>query len=180
MFPRFLTLLCLLSLFQQASLAQQSGAATTDKVPDTCPLTKPSTTPFVPSAPYESKAAPGLFWYGTDELWTRLPTTGTCKGLPLNWVFTPPSYSWGILWWRRGYDRHNEPRPNLKITGRRLDSSSPPLVASRAEPVSVFDNDWRVPALPISVAIDFPTLGCWEVTGHYRTHELTFVVWVTK
>jgi hypothetical protein len=133
MFPRFLTLLCLLSLFQQASLAQQSGAATPDKVPDTCPVTKPATKPFVPSAPYESKAGPGFFWYGTDELWTSLPTTRTLKGLPLNWVFTPPSYSWGIYWWQRGYDRYTEPHPKLKVTGRRLDSRSPPLVARTAE-----------------------------------------------
>ena len=180
MFPRFLTLFCLLSLFHQASVAQQSGVTTPDKVPDTCPITKPSTKLFLPSALYESKADPGFFWYGTDELWTSLPTTGTRKGLPRNWVFTPPSYSWGIYWWRRGYDRHTEPHPILKVTGRRLDSRSPPLVAGRADAVGVFDNDWRAPALPISVAIDFPTLGCWEITGRYQTHELTFVVWVTK
>jgi hypothetical protein len=180
MFPRFLTLLCLLLLFKQAPLAQQSGAATPDKAPDTCPLTKPSTTPFVPSAPFEPKAAPGFFWYGTDELWTSLPTTGTWKGLPLNWALTPPLFRGDVFWWRQGYGRNNEPRPKLRVTGRRLDFSSAPLVAGRAEPVSVFDNELRAPALPMAVAIDFPTLGCWEVTGHYRTHELTFVVWVTK
>jgi hypothetical protein len=180
MFRSFLMLLCLLSLFQQTSFAQQSGAATPDRVPDTCPVTKPSTKPFVPSAPYESKADPGRFWYGTDELWTSLPTTGTWKGLPLNWVFTPPSYSWGIDWWRRGYYRHTEPHPILKVTGRRLDSRSPLLVARSSDAVGVFDNDWRAPALPLSSAIDFPTLGCWEITGHYQTRRLTFVVWVTK
>jgi hypothetical protein len=30
------------------------------------------------------------------------------------------------------------------------------------------------------VGIDFPTLGCWEITGHYEDDELTFVVWVSK
>lgn len=28
--------------------------------------------------------------------------------------------------------------------------------------------------------IFIPTLGCWEITGNYQGHELTFVVWVTS
>jgi hypothetical protein len=27
--------------------------------------------------------------------------------------------------------------------------------------------------------IDFPTAGCWEMTGRYNDEELTFVVWVS-
>jgi hypothetical protein len=27
--------------------------------------------------------------------------------------------------------------------------------------------------------VDVPTLGCWEITGRYRSHELSFVVSVT-
>jgi hypothetical protein len=27
---------------------------------------------------------------------------------------------------------------------------------------------------------DFPTLGCWEITGHYGNRELTFVVWLPQ
>jgi hypothetical protein len=30
------------------------------------------------------------------------------------------------------------------------------------------------------VGINFPTLGCWEITGRYRDDTLTFVVWVAK
>jgi hypothetical protein len=24
--------------------------------------------------------------------------------------------------------------------------------------------------------IDIPTAGCWEITGHYNDHDLTFIV----
>jgi hypothetical protein len=27
---------------------------------------------------------------------------------------------------------------------------------------------------------DFPTLGCWEITGHYANRALTFVVWLPQ
>jgi len=30
------------------------------------------------------------------------------------------------------------------------------------------------------VGMNFPTLGCWEITGHYENDELTFVVWVAE
>jgi hypothetical protein len=26
--------------------------------------------------------------------------------------------------------------------------------------------------------INFPTVGCWEITGRYESDELTFIVWV--
>ena len=29
-------------------------------------------------------------------------------------------------------------------------------------------------------SLDFPTLGCWEITGRYENDELTFVVWVAE
>jgi len=28
------------------------------------------------------------------------------------------------------------------------------------------------------VGVDFPMLGCWEIMGIYKGHELSFVVWV--
>jgi hypothetical protein len=30
------------------------------------------------------------------------------------------------------------------------------------------------------VGINFPTLGCWEITGRYGDDTLTFVVWLAK
>jgi len=167
---RLLTLLGLLSLLQ-TSLAQQSGP---DDVPDTCPVTKAPIESFVPPSPYSTKAGRNVFWYGSDELWTSLPTTGTWKGLPHS---TPvdPSFAQKMAWGRQGYDWRTEPRPELKVTGRRLDSPAPPLAASRA------NNGWVRRDQPFMVVgINLPTLGCWEITGHYRNQELTFVVWVAQ
>jgi hypothetical protein len=28
------------------------------------------------------------------------------------------------------------------------------------------------------VGVDFPTLGCWKITGKYAGAELSFVIWV--
>ena len=30
----------------------------------------------------------------------------------------------------------------------------------------------------IMTGINIPTLGCWEITGHYESDKLTFVIWV--
>ena len=170
MLLRLLTSLCLLSLLQ-TSLAQQSGP---DDVPEMCPATKPPMKPFVPPPPYSARAGKDVFWYGSDELWTSLPTTGTWRGLPHS---TPAdrSFRQKMAWGRQGYDVHAEPWPELKVTGRRLDSPAPPLAASRAS------NGWVHRDQPFMlVHMNFPTLGCWEITGHYGNRELTFVVWVIQ
>jgi hypothetical protein len=32
----------------------------------------------------------------------------------------------------------------------------------------------------IVTGINFPTLGCWEITARYENDELTFVLWIAK
>jgi hypothetical protein len=116
MFLRLLiTSLCLLSLLQ-TSLAQHSGP---DDVPEMCPATKAPIEPFVPPSPYSARAGKNVFWYGSDELWTSLPTTGTWRGLPHS---TPAETSFGqkMAWGRQGFDWHAEPWPELKVTGSDL------------------------------------------------------------
>src|SRR5437868_278354 len=80
MLLRLLPLLCVL-LLSQASLGQPSET-TNLNVPTTCPVTSPSDQPFVPPSPYLVKASEGTFWFGTEELWTMLPISGTWSGLP--------------------------------------------------------------------------------------------------
>jgi len=69
-----------------------------------------------------------------------------------------------------------EPYPKLKITGKRLDSSAPPvLLADHAS------NGCQEPEQPFMVVgINLPTLGCWEITGQYHDAQVTYVVWVTE
>jgi hypothetical protein len=60
----------------------------------------------------------------------------------------------------------------LRITGRRIDGSAPPLKAS------VPGGYGRTGFNP--AGLTFPTVGCWKVTGKVGTAQLSYVVRVTK
>jgi hypothetical protein len=67
-------------------------------------------------------------------------------------------------WWRL--------KPGaLKIEGRRLDADAPPL---RARIPDGYPRGFQ------STALIFPTVGCWEVTGHLGEEQLTFVTLVER
>jgi len=73
----------------------------------------------------------------------------------------------GMKWgWRRGV------RGQLRIEGRRLDESAPPLRADI--PAGYGDFGFQASALI------FPTPGCWEVTGRVGAASLTFVTLVQR
>lgn len=167
---RLLSLLCLFLL---------SEAALTQKIPESCPVTKPDHS-FVPPYPYPAEISGGS-WFGTYRLWTNLPSSG---------IWTVASFStidpasgnkvewWRyakVGWWRQGYDWRVEGTPKLKVAGRRLDSTTPPLVADKANAVGI-----HYPKIYMMNSLYFPTVGCWEITGRYEDDELTFVVWVAK
>ena len=78
-----------------------------------------------------------------------------------------------LFWWRQGYDWRAEPQPPLTVTGRQIDGSAPPLVASKA--TNAFADDIGSAML---VGVDIPTTGCWEITGHLKGAALSFVVWI--
>jgi hypothetical protein len=139
--------------------------------PATCLTTHPPDVPFTPSAPYPATPPSryvGQFWYGTRELWTMLGADGTWSHLP----YSDAGYTQKVFWWRQGYDPNAEPKPQLTVTGRRLDATAAPLVASSA---SNAEADFGAAML---VGVNLPTFGCWEITGQYQAHELSFVVWV--
>jgi hypothetical protein len=78
--------------------------------------------------------------------------------------------SWGSVdfYWQK------EPRPNLKITGRRLDGEAPPLLV--APMTHIMGPNAGHGSIMSGVYV--PTPGCWEITGEYRGEKLSFVVWV--
>jgi len=135
-----------------------------------CPVTVPQIPAFVPPPPYDSlNSFVDHFWYGSNSLWTILPENGVWDYLPHN----PTGYTQKILWWREGYVWDQEPEPNLIVTGERLDESAPPLVPSKA--TNAYASDIESAML---VGVDFPTHGCWKITGRYNNVELSFVIWV--
>lgn len=120
--------------------------------------------PYSPNAPWE-----GIFWFGSERLWTALNTNGVWSDLPDN----PEGYTQKIMWWSRLFNLKDELVPALVVTGRRLDEEVPPLKFYGA--TNAFAEDIGDAML---TGVDFPTLGCWEVRGEYKKSELTFVVWI--
>jgi hypothetical protein len=127
-----------------------------------CLATRPPGRPFVPPAPYPPTPPPlygDVFWYGSDGLWTWLEADGTARRSDKS------------FWWRDGYDWQTEPSPRLLVMARRLDAVAPEVRISDA--TNGFRDD--IGAFMLT-GLDFPTGGCWEVTGHYRDQRLRFVV----
>ena len=136
-----------------------------------CPVTLPSNPAFVPPGPHADGAPwQDTFWYGTPELWTLLPVEGRWANLP----FYDGHYTQKVFWWRDGYSWTEEPQPQLRISGRRLDAPAAPMEVSEA--TNAFNaSDIKSAML---VGVDIPTPGCWEITGEYREATLSFVIWV--
>jgi hypothetical protein len=148
--------------------AQAEAAASVP--PADCPVTLPGKATFQAPEPYSPDAPwEGIFWYGTTGLWTALYTNGVWDGLPDN----PGGYTQKIMWWSDRYVLRDEPQPALIVSGRRLDAESPPLKFDGA--TNAFAEDIGDAML---TGVDFPTLGCWEITGQYKKSELKFVVWI--
>ena len=138
--------------------------------PTSCPVTVPQNPPFTAPAPYSPDSAlDSNFWYGSSSLRTDLPKDGIWYGLPHNLN----GYTQKIFWWREGYIWNEEPEPELTVTGERLDADAPPLISSGA--TNAYAGDIGSAML---VGVDFPTPGCWKITGTYVDAELSFVIWV--
>lgn len=129
-------------------------------------------TGFVRPAPYPAKPSKDSFWFGTDRLWTALPVNGKWS-LGHYWP-NDPTFRQKLFFWRQGYDPHTE-ASKLMVTGRRIDSPAPPLLTDGPGSES-----WTLQDSFTVTGINFPTLGCWEVTGHDENDEVTFVIWIAK
>lgn len=152
--------------------SQSSAPLLPNGVPKSCPVTKPALPPFVPPPGYPAEPGPDYFWFGTLKLWTNLPADGAWRGLG---HYTPddPTFRQKLFFWRQGYKVTSESRPALKVTGRRMDGPAPALQRDRP------NGSWQDNRYPFIVTgVNFPTLGCWEVTAAYREDKLTFIVWL--
>lgn len=138
--------------------------------PAGCPVTLPGKLLFEPPKPFpHTPSWPNFFWFGSEHLWTILPTEGGWADLPLN----PEGYTQKILWWSDRFSLKDEPQPDLVVSGQRLDAEAPPLKTYGA--TNAFAADIGEAML---TGVDFPTHGCWEVTGQYKKAKLSFVVWI--
>lgn len=147
----------------------QDTGDTSTLPPADCPVTVPQEPPFTPPPPYDELGFEGDFWFGSSSLWTAVPKSGVWPSLPEG----PEGYSQKIFWWRDGYVVSEEPQPALEVTGERLDAEAPPLRALRATNASAGDI-----GSAMLTGVEFPTRGCWRITGKYGEAELSFVVWI--
>lgn len=130
------------------------------KMPAGCPVTRSN-----------GNVPPGLGnpddrgGYGNDALWTNLWMWGT-GGIPAAATASHlmPDGSYGELKW--AWYRYTE--GTLTIDGRRLDAPAPPLTAE-------IPQGYGSIGFQVS-GINFPTAGCWEITGHLGDASLTFVI----
>ena len=147
----------LLSLILAMTAGTAQGAGS-------CPVTTPPEPAFVPPKPYPVVTKQQSFYIGSAKLWV-LVYDSPWRGLPV-W---PEGYRQKIVWWSEGYDAKADPTPDISITGRRLDAEALPLVVTGANG-SWTDHDF------IMSGVNFPTAGCWEITGRFRGAEVKFVV----
>ena len=138
--------------------------------PKDCPVTTSANIsfkapePFSPIAPWK-----GIFWYGSEHLWTALNTDGVWSKLPEN----SDGYGQKIMWWSSLYSLKDELEPELVVSGKRLDGEAEPLRfygATNAMADEIGE--------AMLTGVEIPTLGCWEITGQYKESEISFVVWV--
>jgi hypothetical protein len=110
---------------------------------------------------------PSPKFHGAGALWTVLPPDGIDNGGEAE---PDGSTSQKYPWWTVGTTGQ------LTIQGRRLDTRAPPLRArlNSGAPETGFAEvpDGRFWAS----SINFPTEGCWQVTGTVGHARLTFVV----
>jgi hypothetical protein len=182
MHSRLLIVFIALVLLHQASVAQQSATPSPQDAPDTCPITKPPAQPFVPPAPYTLKVPPDGFLYGTNDLWTMLPNAGSWRGLPHQTSDGRTFITQKLFWWAEGLYCCSGHPLKLMVTGKRLDSPAPPLIADDANAGWTTDKKDQ-PFMVIT--IDFPTPGCWEIRGQYtdlrqRARTLSYVIRVAQ
>ncbi len=128
-----------------------------------CPVTGPTALTFKPHGAFAGQASHLL---GSEKLFTVFPG---------NWQLSQKQeHSYRIpkiVWGSNTFDLTKEPGlSSLAITGRRLDAASAPLQFHDAHTA------WAGKDYFITSEFAVPTLGCWEVTGHFHDAELTIVV----
>jgi len=140
-----------------------------------CPVTVPNASLPPPGG---GSLGPGsLSTHGNGMLWTFLPDDGVWRVGELS-VRRDGSIREKFVWWRRPIEQaaatvdgvvtvETTFAGDLHITGRRLDAASSPLTATT-----------RPEGVHVGSTIDFPSGGCWEITGSAGTDSLTFTVYM--
>ncbi len=148
-----LAICCLLSFALLITPLTSSGA------PEECERTTASSTEIVETWPQADS------WFGSKALAVILPHNGI-------WPTTSPGHSISVklFWWREGFEPGSE--ANLLVQIERLDEGLND--AEISSPTNAGGES--LGAWTMLTGINFPSAGCWEVTGKYLDDKLTFIV----
>lgn len=149
--------LCAMLLAALAALATLSPASAAPR-PD-CPVT-------IPTAGLLGKPFPSSdHWYGSETLAVMLRPEGIWRGMGSQYRYRDK-----LFWWSHGFKPGLE--SNLRVSAKRVDGESPPAWVSRTTNAGSGDDSWWA----MLVLVEFPSAGCWEITGDYLGQRLSFVV----
>jgi hypothetical protein len=128
-----------------------------------CPVTLPRSVGPAGTSPddffgWGASYGNGVLWVG--GLWPR----GVIEAGP-EFVAEDGSVGMKFGWWRTATGK-------LQITGRRLDASAPPARG-------VVPDGYGATGFQAS-GVEFPTEGCWEITGALPATSLRFVTFVIR
>ena len=167
------------SQMQFTALAQENNAdhglkrkVVEDARPPSCPVTLPAQASIQPQHPVLATrvgvgAEGTVARYGTEKLWTLLPTDGVWRG-PIPSKPGDFAYDNKLPWFRMPSSGKDG---LLTVTGKRIDGAPPSF--TETEDSSAFPHGPMIMG-----GISIPVFGCWEITGDFKDRELSFVVWV--
>lgn len=137
---------------------------------DACPVTQPPSPPHQPPAGTAGllREDPRSFWYGGQALSTTLIKSGVWHSLPHD----EHGYTQKQPFWSEGYNWREEQKPDLLLTGRRLDGVE---TMTDDGATNAYHPDY---GSMIMTGFVLPSAGCWEITAEYDDATLTYVVWV--
>ena len=128
----------------------------------TCPVTKTASIAFDPPSAFAGSREK---LFGTEKLFTIFPGNWHTKQQSERGYRVPK-----IVWGSAVFDLAKEwERNTLTITGRRLDAASGSLEFDRANTARSGGGYF------ITSEFYVPTLGCWEVIGHFHGTDLKIV-----
>ncbi len=136
-----------------------TSVACTEVSPNGCPVTDVDSMRF--EAPEGYPASPGdpdSAWFGTDELWTVLPTDGTYELRK-------------SVWWSVNFQGGElEPMPEISVTYERLNSHADPVAFAVPGTHGTTEADGEF----MINGDDQQAPGCWRVTAEYRDVSLSY------
>ena len=136
-----------------------------------CPATRPPDPAFAPQMGIAPEQ--GYFFYGSDALWTTLPISGVWEALPQS----EQGFTQKMFWWSEDFDISVEINPSLTVTALLLDDKNTQPLMTASSPATTGQHGTGSFML---VGMDFPSAGCWQVTGAYRNATLVFSILVKK